>query len=146
VWAHHKFRQIQSFLTKKSVFAQRLMTNLFIRLHELTRDYACWMPCFYSSADKSLKTSAQNREKMALLAPLSALAQALSTPCPCGHTINIEKSEVFCTKKCGRPHLKTPRPSPLTAGVYVQYRIVEKKFFFENLCCKRLYPLYDPKK
>jgi len=27
-------------------------------------------------------------------------------PCPCGHTINFEKSEVFCTKKCGRPHLK----------------------------------------
>jgi len=25
---------------------------------------------------------------------------------PCGHTINYENFEVFCTKKCGRPHLK----------------------------------------
>jgi len=28
--------------------------------------------------------------------------------CPCGYTINFKKSEVFCTKKCGRPHLKNP--------------------------------------
>jgi len=27
-------------------------------------------------------------------------------PCPCGHTINFKKSEVFYTKKCRRPHLK----------------------------------------
>jgi len=29
-------------------------------------------------------------------------------PCPCGHTINFENSEVFCIKKCGLPHLKNP--------------------------------------
>jgi len=34
----------------------------------------------------------------------------LSPPCSCGHTTNFKKSEAFCTKKCGRPHLKT---SPL---------------------------------
>jgi len=38
--------------------------------------------------------------------------QWLNSSCPCGHTINIEKSEVFCTKKYGRPHLKN---SPLSA-------------------------------
>jgi len=38
---------------------------------------------------------------------MSALAQS-SFPCPCGHTINFEKSEVLCTKKCERPHLKNP--------------------------------------
>jgi len=27
-------------------------------------------------------------------------------PCPCGHTINFEKSQVFIAKKRGRPHLK----------------------------------------
>jgi len=26
--------------------------------------------------------------------------------CPCGHTINFEKSDVFCTKTYGRPNLK----------------------------------------
>jgi len=50
-------------------------------------------------------------------------------PCECGHTLHFEKSGVFCTKKCGRPHLKnspcqknvrtgeTPHSSPLTADV-----------------------------
>jgi len=37
---------------------------------------------------------------------MSALAQA---PCPCGYTINFEKLK-FCTKKCGRPHLKNLLP------------------------------------
>jgi len=33
------------------------------------------------------------------------------TPCPCGgHTINFKKSEIFCAKKCGRPHLKNTLP------------------------------------
>jgi len=37
----------------------------------------------------------------------------LFPPCPCGHTINFEKSEVFCAKKCGRTHLKkSPPPCP----------------------------------
>jgi len=39
--------------------------------------------------------------------------KTFTTPlCPYGHTINFENSEVFCTKKCGRPHLKNPS-SPL---------------------------------
>jgi len=41
---------------------------------------------------------------------LSALAEPPLPPCPYKHTINFEISEVFCTKKCGRPHLKTPSP------------------------------------
>jgi len=51
-----------------------------------------------------------------------------SAPCPCGHTINFEKLEVFFTKKCERPHLKNPpcsqnvrtgqTSSPLTADVF----------------------------
>jgi len=48
-------------------------------------------------------------------------------PCPCGHTINFEKPEVFGTKKYGRLHLKNPlspcphwtnHPSPLTVDVF----------------------------
>jgi len=50
----------------------------------------------------------------------------LNPPCPCRHTKNFERSEVFCIKKCGRPHLKNSRtlvckisaldnPFPLTA-------------------------------
>jgi len=31
-------------------------------------------------------------------------------------TINFEKSEVFCAKKCGRPHLKNT-PPPLSVNV-----------------------------
>jgi len=38
--------------------------------------------------------------------PMSALSQP--PHCPCGHTINFEKSDVFCTKKCGRQHRKNP--------------------------------------
>jgi len=30
------------------------------------------------------------------------------SPCPCRHTINFEKSGVFYTKKCRRPHLQNP--------------------------------------
>jgi len=34
-----------------------------------------------------------------------------STPsCPCEHTINFKKSEIFRTKKCGRPHHENPFP------------------------------------
>jgi len=50
-------------------------------------------------------------------------------PCPFGHTINFEKFEGFCAKKCGRPHLMTPSlsekcphwtnsPPPLIADVF----------------------------
>jgi len=48
------------------------------------------------------------------------------TPCLCKHTINFEKSYVFCTKKYGRPHLKNPpclqnvrtRQTPVSADVF----------------------------
>jgi len=33
----------------------------------------------------------------------------MSTPLyPLGHTINFKKSEIFCAKNCGCPHLKNP--------------------------------------
>jgi len=38
-----------------------------------------------------------------LVRKMSALAQPV---CPCGHTLNFEKPEIFCTKKCGHPDLK----------------------------------------
>jgi len=41
---------------------------------------------------------------------MSALAQLHLSLCPFGHTINFEKSDVFCTKNCKRPHLKNPFP------------------------------------
>jgi len=36
------------------------------------------------------------------------------SPCPCGHNINFEKSEVFLHQKCRRPRLKNLL-SPLSA-------------------------------
>jgi len=53
--------------------------------------------------------SAQNREKLTLLLvrKMSVLAHPLP-PYPCGNTINFVKSEVFCAKTCGCPHLKNP--------------------------------------
>jgi len=52
----------------------------------------------------------RRRHKIAKNWPLlTALAQTRSS-CPCRHTINFEKSEVFCTKKCGRPHMKNLFP------------------------------------
>jgi len=46
-------------------------------------------------------------------------------PCPCGHTINFEKFEVFCTKKCGRPHrvflLDGPLCHYVTIFVVIRY-------------------------
>jgi len=40
--------------------------------------------------------------------PSAKIAKNLPSPCPCGHTINFKKSDVFCAKKCERPHLKNP--------------------------------------
>jgi len=41
---------------------------------------------------------------------MSALAQPLSSPGPCGHNINFEKSNVFCTKKCEHSIWRTEEP------------------------------------
>jgi len=73
------------------------------------------------------KGIAKNWLSSSLVHKNSALTHPLP-PCTCGHTINFEKFEVFCTKKCRRPHLKNPLlscphwtnpPSPLTANVIV---------------------------
>jgi len=89
--------------------------------------------------------SAQNREKLTsfpLVRKMSALAQPSSSPCPCGHSINFEKSDVFSTRKCGRPHLKNALPpcsqnvrtgqtlSPLTADILYGWLL---KHFFYNV-------------
>jgi len=57
--------------------------------------------------------SAQNREKLtsSLPPPLSAMAHIPFSVWT--HRENFEKLEVFCTKKCGRPHLKN-FPPPLS--------------------------------
>jgi len=51
---------------------------------------------------------------------MSALAQP--TPCPCGHTINFKKSEVFYTKKSAFPLVRKmsalDKPLSLTADVF----------------------------
>jgi len=60
---------------------------------------------------------------------MSELVQPL---CSCGYTINFEKSEVFCTKKCERPHLKKP-PPPMSAddlyGLNNLYALKQKLFY-----------------
>jgi len=38
----------------------------------------------------------------------------LNPPCPCGHTINFKKFEVFCSKKCGCPNPPLSEKCPLT--------------------------------
>jgi len=74
-------------------------------------------------------TSAQNREKLTP-PPCRKRAYWLNPlpSCPCELTINFEKSQVFCTKKCGRPHLQKTLPliqkmstldNPLTADVFM---------------------------
>jgi len=45
---------------------------------------------------------------------MSALARTPPPCCPSGHTLNYEKSDVFCTKECGRLNLKNT-PSLLSA-------------------------------
>jgi len=65
-----------------------------------------------------IKDSAQNREKLTpLFRKMSRWLDPLPL-CPCGHNINFKKSEVLCTKKCGRPLLKTllPRPKNVRTG------------------------------
>jgi len=44
-------------------------------------------------------------EKLTTSPIICKVSYWLKPPCPCGHSIYFEKSEVFCTKKCGRPHL-----------------------------------------
>jgi len=58
--------------------------------------------------------SAKNRVKLTPFALVCTSSTHLS-PCPCRHTINFKKSEVFCPKKCGRPHLKYPLVRKMSA-------------------------------
>jgi len=68
-----------------------------------------WIICKGPSI-KDVRT--KSRKIDPLVRKMSALAQPPPLPpCSCGHTKNFEKSEVFCSKKCRRPHLKKP-PSP----------------------------------
>jgi len=59
---------------------------------------------------KDVRTKSRKINPSLLVRKMSALAQPPFSPCSCGHTINFEKSDDFCTKKCGRPHLKNPLP------------------------------------
>jgi len=57
----------------------------------------------------SIKDVRTKSRKIDHLSPCPQNVRIGSTPpCPCGHTINFKNSKVFCTKKCGRPHLKNP--------------------------------------
>jgi len=47
---------------------------------------------------------------------MSTLAQPPLSVRTHHHTINFEKSEVFYTKKCGRPHLSSPCPKNVRTG------------------------------
>jgi len=66
----------------------------------------------------SIKSVGTKSREIDTLYPLSAKCQHWLNPlpCPCGHTINFEKSEVFCIKKCRRPHLKKPAFSIVRTG------------------------------
>jgi len=63
--------------------------------------------------------SAQNREKLTppLVPKMSALAQPpLSVRC--GHTINFEKSDNLCTKKCKVRTFTSEEPLPLARKMF----------------------------
>jgi len=70
--------------------------------------------------------------------PLLACPNWLNPLYPCGHNKNFEKSDVFCTKMCRRPHLKNPPfpknvrtgQTPLSADVF--YRQPLKFIGFDN--------------
>jgi len=68
----------------------------------------------------------------------------LNPPCMCGHPKNFEKSEVFCSKKFGRSHLKKPIPLvrkktamdkllPLTADVFYGRPLVQNTWRTEEV-------------
>jgi len=62
---------------------------------------------FYYCKGSSIKDVRTKSRKVDLSFPLVCKMSALAQPlCPCGHTMNFEKSEFFCTKKCERLHLK----------------------------------------
>jgi len=78
---------------------------------------------------KDVRTKPQKIDPSPLVRKISALAQP---PFPLvWHTINFKISDAFCTKKCGRPHLKKPplsakclhytntNPLPLTVDVFL---------------------------
>jgi len=93
--------------------------------------------------------SEQNREKLTPSPPCPKNVRTGSTtPCPCGHTINFEKSKVFCAKKCGHPRLKNsscpqyvrPGQTPLTADVFYGRPFQSTKLLFGECMCNMSVP------
>jgi len=83
---------------------------------------------------KDVHTKSQKIPPMSEKCP--HLTQPPSPPCLCGHTINFEKPEIFCTKKCERPHLnplppcpqnvRTGQPGPLlTADIFYRQPLIQ---------------------
>jgi len=63
----------------------------------------------------SIKDVRAKSQKIDPLPPCPKNVRTGSTPCPCRHTINFEKSEVFCAKKCRRPLQKNPLVRKMSA-------------------------------
>jgi len=102
-------------------------------------------PCQNPHKGPSIKDVRTKLQKVDPLPPCSQNVRTVSIPypphpppCPCGHTINFEKPDIFCTKKCGHPHLKTPSLSekcphrknllPLTADVLYRRPLISDGF------------------
>jgi len=76
---------------------------------------------------KDVRTKSRKIDSLPLVRKMSAQAQPPS-PLSVRTHYNFEKSESFCAKNCGRPHLKNPScprnvrteqtPSPLSADVF----------------------------
>jgi len=73
----------------------------------LSKNYISNFFWIYDIRGRPQRTSAQNHEKLTP-SPLVRTGSTPFPPCPCGHTINFEKFDIFCTKKCGRSHSKNP--------------------------------------
>jgi len=84
---------------------------------------------------------AQNRKKLTPLLSAKYPNASPLPPCPCGHNLNFEKSEVFCTKKCGCTHLKSP-PLPCLPNVRIEQILLPPLntdiFYGQSLINKRL--------
>jgi len=115
----HLLRTAPNHVCRKIDYIEHQKTFTYGTLHCKKRFL---MKMCKESSIKNVRTKSQKIDPSLLVHKIYALAQP-PPPCPCGHTINFENLEVFCTKKCGRPLVRKisgldKLPSPLTANIF----------------------------
>jgi len=74
----------------------------------------------------SVKDIRKNLEKIYPFPLSTKCPHWLNPPCPCGHNINFEKPEGFCTKKCGFPHPFVHKMSALDNPLRVNVSFMDR--------------------